>query len=76
MALTHVTIESTKLGQSWVERDNSATCHRNPHPPHRWHKSKPEDRQKAAAELKKEARAGNRAAVDTMKKAPRKWARD
>jgi hypothetical protein len=26
--------------------------------------------------LKKEARRGNRAAIDTLKKAPRRWARD
>jgi hypothetical protein len=47
-----------------------------PHPPHPWHKSKAEDRKKASAKLKKEARQGNRAAINTLKNAPRKWARD
>jgi len=59
-----------------VEPDKSAGRPHKPHPPHPWHKSKPEDRRKAANELKKEAREGNRAAISTMKKAPTKWARD
>ena len=59
-----------------VEPEKGPSHRHKPHPSHPWHKSKPKDREKAAAELKKEAREGNRAAIDTLKKAPAKWARD
>lgn len=59
-----------------VEPQKGGTKPHKPHPPHPWHKSKPQDRKRAAAELKREARSGNRAALKTMKKAPAKWARD
>jgi len=45
-----------------VEPEKGPTRPHKPHPPHPWHKSKPRDRERAAAELKKEAREGNRAA--------------
>lgn len=47
-----------------------------PHPPHPWHKSKPEEREKAKQELTRQARAGDKAAVETLQTSPRKWARD
>jgi len=56
-----------------VEPEKAPARPHKPHPPHPWRKSKPKDREKAAAELKKEAREGNRAAINTMKKAPAKW---
>ena len=59
-----------------VEPEKGAERPHKPHPPHPWHKSKPKDREKAATELKKEARRGDAAAIQTMKKAPAKWARE
>jgi hypothetical protein len=59
-----------------VEPQKGSSRPRKPHPPHPWHKSKPADRKKAATQLKKEARQGDRAAIDTLEKAPAKWARD
>jgi hypothetical protein len=47
-----------------------------PHPPHPWHKSKPEEREKAARELTRQARKGDKAAIETLKKAPQKGARE
>ncbi len=59
-----------------VEPEKRPSRRHKPHPPHPWRESKPQDREKEAAELKTEARQGNRAALDTLKKAPAKWARD
>lgn len=47
-----------------------------PHPPHPWHKSTPEARENAKRELMKQAREGNREAIETLRSAPAKWARD
>jgi hypothetical protein len=46
-----------------------------PHAPHPWHKKKAEDKEKAWRELKKQARKGNKAAKETLRKAPKKAAK-
>lgn len=47
-----------------------------PHPPHPWHKKKPEDREKAKRELKRQAREGDPEALETLRTAPAEWARE
>lgn len=48
----------------------------HPHPPHPWHKSSPEKRREAKEELVARARHGDEAALQTMRDAPQKWARE
>lgn len=59
-----------------VEAERGERAGHEPHPPHPWHKSKPEDREAARRELTRRAREGDRAAIETLRNAPRKWARD
>lgn len=53
-----------KLG---VTAERETRRHHKPNPPHPWHKSKPEEREKAWRELKEEIREGNKAAKETLK---------
>jgi hypothetical protein len=46
------------------------------HQPHPWHKSKPQAKKSAKRALTKQARKGDKAAIKTLKNAPRAWARD
>lgn len=62
--------------QLGVRNERPARRQHRPHPPHPWHKSTPEDRAAAKRELKKQAREGNRDAIQTLRNAPAKWARD
>jgi hypothetical protein len=62
-------------GRLGVAGEQRARRKHRAHPPHPWHKSKPEDREKAKKELTAQARKGNKAAIRTLKKAPRVWAR-
>lgn len=48
----------------------------HPHPPHPWHKSTPEKREQAKRKLKAQARKGDEQVLETLRTAPRKWARD
>lgn len=59
-----------------VEPRRPPSKRHKPHPPHPWHKSKPRDREHAKRELVAEARRGDRAALETLRTAPQKWARD
>ena len=59
-----------------IEPRRSARSQHHPHPPHPWHKSKPEHRERARKQLKQQAREGDADALQTLRSAPRKWARD
>ncbi len=61
-----------KLG---ITQEKQVRSHHEPHPPHPWHKSKPQSRVKARRVLKSKARQGNKRAMEILRKAPVGWAR-